>query len=114
MPINSFNICFSYFVSISLFPAVPRYLQTEGLSPDPFLGAVFEELSQLEEPRPGAVARILQPLLQAHPVPPLAPMQDPEAVRMCTAEILEPQQDGDTVYKLTSGLVVRGFFSFNR
>lgn len=33
------------------------------LMPDPFCMAVFRELSSLEEPKPGTVARILLPLL---------------------------------------------------
>lgn len=33
------------------------------LTPDPFCMAVFRELSSVEEPKPGTVARILLPLL---------------------------------------------------
>lgn len=86
--------------------ALHRYLTDEKLSPDSFLEAVFEELSMLEEPRPGAVARILQPLLLSHPVPALSPIIDPAQVHMCSAEINEPQADSETIYKLTAGLVV--------
>ncbi|XP_063598149.1 integrator complex subunit 4-like [Penaeus indicus] len=86
--------------------ALHRYLTDEKLSGDSFLETVFEELSQLEEPRPGAVARILQPLLISHPVPALAPITNPREIRMCSAEILEPQPDSEVIYKLSAGLVV--------
>lgn len=86
--------------------ALHRYLTDEKLSADSFLEAVFEELSQLEEPRPGAVARILQPLLLTHPVPALAPIINPAQVRMCSAEIIEPQPDSEAIHKLSAGLVV--------
>ncbi|XP_045620866.1 integrator complex subunit 4 [Procambarus clarkii] len=86
--------------------ALHKYLTDEKLSADSFLEAVFEELSQLEEPRPGAVARILQPLLLTHPVPALAPILNPAQVHMCSAEIIEPQSDSDAIHKLSAGLVV--------
>ncbi|XP_037801063.1 integrator complex subunit 4-like [Penaeus monodon] len=86
--------------------ALHRYLTDEKLSGDSFLETVFEELSQLEEPRPGAVARILQPLLISHPVPALSPITNPREIRMCSAEILEPQPDSEVIYKLSAGLVV--------
>ncbi|CAL4092512.1 unnamed protein product, partial [Meganyctiphanes norvegica] len=86
--------------------ALHRYLTEEKLSGDSFLEAVFDELSQVEEPRPGAVARILKPLLLSHPVPALQAINNPEQVRMCSAEILEPQSDSEVIHKLSSGLVV--------
>ncbi|XP_066973639.1 integrator complex subunit 4 [Macrobrachium rosenbergii] len=86
--------------------ALHRFLTDEKLKADSFLEAVFEELSQLEEPRPGAVARILQPLLLSNPVPALAPISNPAQVRMCSAEISEPQGDSESIHKLSAGLVV--------
>lgn len=86
--------------------ALHRYLTDEKLSADSFLEAVFAELSQLEEPRPGAVARILQPLLLTYPVPALGPITNPAQVHMCSAEIIEPQPDSETIHKLSAGLVV--------
>ncbi|KAK3862961.1 hypothetical protein Pcinc_031216 [Petrolisthes cinctipes] len=86
--------------------ALHRYLTDEGLSADSFLEGVFDELSQLEEPRPGAVARILQPLLLTHTIPPVTPVLHPVQVHMCSAEIIEPQSDSETIHKLSAGLVV--------
>ncbi|KAK7078719.1 Integrator complex subunit 4 [Halocaridina rubra] len=86
--------------------AMYRFLTEEKLKADSFLEAVFEELSHLEEPRPGAVARILQPLLLSSPVPALSPISNPEQIRMCSAEICEPQGDSETIHKITAGLVV--------
>lgn len=42
---------------------VQRELMESELTPDQFCMAVFRELSSLEEPKPGTVARILLPLL---------------------------------------------------
>ncbi|XP_076056022.1 integrator complex subunit 4 [Oratosquilla oratoria] len=86
--------------------ALHKYLTQEKLSADSFLEAVFEELSQIEEPRPGAVARILKPLLISHAAPALKPITNPAQIRMCSAEILEPQADSEVIYKLSAGLVV--------
>lgn len=40
-----------------------KELMVSELTPDPFCMAIFRELSSLEEPKPGTVARILLPLL---------------------------------------------------
>lgn len=40
-----------------------RDLQQSSIQPDSFTAMVFKELSLLEEPKPGAVARILIPIL---------------------------------------------------
>lgn len=40
-----------------------RDLQQSSIQPDSFTALVFKELSLLEEPKPGAVARILIPIL---------------------------------------------------
>lgn len=74
------------------------YLTDEKLNADSFLEVVFAELSQLEEPWPGAVAWILQPLLLSHPVPTLALITNPVQVHVCSAEIIEPQPDSETIH----------------
>lgn len=83
-----------------------KYLSENNIQPDAFLNAITQELSQLEEPRPGAVARILQPHLLTHQIIPLFPFSTPSHVKMAWAEILEPASDSECVYKLGSGLVV--------
>lgn len=41
------------------------------MEPDPFTTAMLRDMDALEEPKPGSVARVLQPLLQAHACPTL-------------------------------------------
>lgn len=41
-----------------------RVLTSKDVEPEPFTAAVFKELTALDEPKPGPVARCLLPLLQ--------------------------------------------------
>ncbi|KAJ4445386.1 hypothetical protein ANN_07191 [Periplaneta americana] len=81
-----------------------RYLSEQGLQPEPFTASVFKEMGQLEDTKPGPVARSLLPLLQvSSPAPPPRPNI---AVRMSTAVITEPTGEVDAALKFTAGLVV--------
>lgn len=81
-----------------------RYLGEQGLQPEPFTASVFKEMGQLEDTKPGPVARSLLPLLQ---VSSPAPLPRPNiAVRMSTAVITEPTGEVDAALKFTAGLVV--------
>lgn len=81
-----------------------RYLGEQGLQPEPFTASVFKEMGQLEDTKPGPVARSLLPLLQvSSPAPPPRPNI---AVRMSTAVITEPTGEVDAALKFTAGLVV--------
>lgn len=48
---------------LSIVEDMHKELYTAGLEPDAFTAAVFKELSTIEEPKPGTVARILIPIL---------------------------------------------------
>lgn len=51
-----------------------RYLSEQGLQPEPFTASVFKEMGQLEDTKPGPVARTVLPLLQvSSPAPPPRP-----------------------------------------
>jgi len=51
-----------------------RYLSEQGMQPEPFTASVFKEMGQLEDTKPGPVARSLLPLLQvSSPAPPPRP-----------------------------------------
>ncbi|KAJ9583048.1 hypothetical protein L9F63_022613 [Diploptera punctata] len=81
-----------------------RHLSDQGLQPEPFTASVFKEMSQLDDTKPGPVARCLLPLLQvSSPAPPPRPNI---AVRMSTAVIMEPTGEVDAALKFTAGLVV--------
>lgn len=81
-----------------------RYLSEQGLQPEPFTSSVFKEMGQLEDTKPGPVARSVLPLLQvSSPAPPPRPNI---AVRMSTAVITEPTGEVDAALKFTAGLVV--------
>jgi hypothetical protein len=51
-----------------------RYLMDQGLQPEAFTASVFKEMGQLDDTKPGPVARSLLPLLQvSSPAPPPRP-----------------------------------------
>ncbi|XP_041974332.1 integrator complex subunit 4 [Aricia agestis] len=80
-----------------------RLLMAAGAEPDPFTIAVFQQLSVGEHAAPAALARALHPLLLAAPLPQVpAPNLK---IRMCSASIIEPATDNDTVLRFCAGLV---------
>uniref|UniRef100_A0A1Y1KGH3 Integrator complex subunit 4 n=1 Tax=Photinus pyralis TaxID=7054 RepID=A0A1Y1KGH3_PHOPY len=81
-----------------------RELVMHGLEPDSFASSVFKELSVLEEPKPGAVARLLIPILSESK---LAKIPVPNSqVRMSSAVIIEPSNQTDSTLKFTAGLTM--------
>uniref|UniRef100_A0A2L2YE14 Integrator complex subunit 4 n=2 Tax=Parasteatoda tepidariorum TaxID=114398 RepID=A0A2L2YE14_PARTP len=90
--------------------SLQRFQEEQGLSPDSFTSALFRDLDSLEDPKPGTVARVLQPLLQSCPCPSLRLNVDsPEGlarVKQASAVIHEPAADSENVHKFTAGLVL--------
>ncbi|XP_050350619.1 integrator complex subunit 4 [Nymphalis io] len=80
-----------------------RLLASAGVEPDPFTIAVFQQLSQSGEHKPSALARTIQPLLLAAPLP-VIPKPNLK-IRMCSASIIEPATDNDTVLRFCAGLI---------
>ncbi|XP_075984827.1 integrator complex subunit 4 [Anticarsia gemmatalis] len=80
-----------------------RLLASAGVEPDPFTIAVFRQLSMNADNKPAALARAIMPLLQSAPLP-VIPKPNLK-IRMCTATILEPAADNDTVVRFSAGLV---------
>ncbi|XP_026764664.2 integrator complex subunit 4 [Galleria mellonella] len=80
-----------------------RMLASAGVEPDPFTIAVFQQLSMSADNKPAALARALMPLLQAAPLPVIP--KPSLKIRMCTATIIEPASDNDTVLRFSAGLV---------
>lgn len=81
-----------------------KELSQAGLEPDNFTALVFRELSLLEEPKPGAVSRILIPILSEAK---LGKIPRPNIdIRMSSAMILEPSGQTDTSLKFTAGLIM--------
>ncbi|KAF7284883.1 integrator complex subunit 4 [Rhynchophorus ferrugineus] len=79
-------------------------LAHSNLQPDSFTALVFKELSQLEEPKPGTVARILIPILLESK---LGHIPTPNInIRMSSATIIEPTGQTDTSLKFTAGLIM--------
>ncbi|XP_044751822.1 integrator complex subunit 4 [Coccinella septempunctata] len=90
------------------FLTVVENLQCEldnyGLEPESFTVAVFKELSNLEEPKPGMVSRILIPIISESRI---GRIPRPNVkIRMSSAEILEPTGQTDTSLKFTAGLIM--------
>ncbi|PRD20942.1 UNVERIFIED_CONTAM: ints4 [Trichonephila clavipes] len=90
--------------------SLQRFQEEQGLSSDSFTSALFRDLDSLEDPKPGTVARVLQPLLQSCPCPSLRLNVDcPEGlerVKQASAVIHEPAVDSESVHKFTAGLVL--------
>ncbi|GFY47093.1 integrator complex subunit 4 [Trichonephila inaurata madagascariensis] len=90
--------------------SLQRFQEEQGLSSDSFTSALFRDLDSLEDPKPGTVARVLQPLLQSCPCPSLRLNVDcPEGlerVKQASAVIHEPAADSESVHKFTAGLVL--------
>ncbi|CAH0406105.1 unnamed protein product [Chilo suppressalis] len=80
-----------------------RMLAAAGVEPDPFTIAVFQQLSMNADHKPASLARAVMPLLQAAPLP-VIPKPN-LGIRMCTASIIEPASDNDTVLRFCAGLV---------
>ncbi|CAG9107358.1 unnamed protein product [Plutella xylostella] len=80
-----------------------RLLAQASMEPDSFTIAVFQQLSLSADSKPGALARAVLPLLQAAPLP-VIPKPNLN-IRMCTATIIEPAVDNDTVLRFCAGLV---------
>ncbi|XP_046969823.1 integrator complex subunit 4 [Vanessa cardui] len=80
-----------------------RLLASAGVEPDPFTIAVFQQLSQSGEHKPSTLARTIQPLLLAAPLP-VIPKPNLK-IRMCSASIIEPATDNDTVLRFCAGLI---------
>ncbi|XP_056644986.1 integrator complex subunit 4 [Diorhabda sublineata] len=89
---------------LTIVEDMQKDLAASGLRPDHFTGLVLTELAQLEEPKPGAVARILIPILteaKMEKIP--TPNID---IKMSSAVILEPSNRSDTSLKFTAGLIM--------
>ncbi|XP_075535942.1 integrator complex subunit 4 [Dermacentor variabilis] len=91
------------------------FLEEHNLQPDAFTAAMLREVDALEEPKPGAVARVLQPLLQAHACPTLRfctaqtgaqPNAGLERIKQTRAVLYEPAGETDLPQKFTAGLVL--------
>lgn len=81
-----------------------KELSQSSIQPDSFTAMVFRELSQLEEPKPGTVARILIPILLESK---LAGIPRPNInIQMSSATIVEPSGQTDTSLKFTAGLIM--------
>ncbi|KAJ2943877.1 hypothetical protein O0L34_g8201 [Tuta absoluta] len=80
-----------------------RLLAQAGVEPDPFTIAVFQQLSMSAENKPAALARAILPLLQSAPLPNIP--KPNLKIRMCTASIVEPACDNDTIVRFSAGLI---------
>ncbi|XP_045454266.1 integrator complex subunit 4 [Melitaea cinxia] len=80
-----------------------RLLASAGVEPDPFTIAVFQQLSLSGDHKPAALARAIQPLLLSAPLPTIP--RPNLKIRMCSASIIEPATDNDTVLRFCAGLI---------
>ncbi|XP_065337471.1 integrator complex subunit 4 [Cloeon dipterum] len=70
---------------------------------EPFMAALIRDLAIMEDPKPGAVARVLLPLtpVQTGPLP-----RPEKMLQMCSALILEPKGETETALSFTANLVL--------
>lgn len=103
--VSALALCESFLEQVE---ALQSDLQEHSINPDSFTLAMFRELETLEEPKPGSVARLLQPLLQAYPCPSFhlnISGNCLERIKKSKAVIHEPTGESDNPVKFTAGLV---------
>src|SRR5699024_7566019 len=92
-----------------------RLLTQHDVSPDEIIKLMSDTISALNQPRPGSVARALQPIFISSPISKicdLANILDESAfsnykdIQMTTAAILDPRDKSDVTLKSTGGLVL--------
>jgi integrator complex subunit 4 len=98
-------------------------LKACGIRADTLTESMMKQISLLDEPKPGSVARVLQPLFLASEsmiqFSDLSQMACDETIdslvcmTVSSAEIVEPQQRSDFVIRFTSGLVLSIKFHAN-
>lgn len=62
---SALSLCDNFLDQVEL---VQKYLHDHDIKPDSFTETLFAELSKIEDPKPGAVARLLLPLLTSHDI----------------------------------------------
>lgn len=108
---SALGLCEAFLDQVEMLQA---FLEENELQPDSFTAAMFRDMDALEEPKPGSVARVLQPLIQAHLCPTLrlcchtSEQGDTglERIRQTRATIYEPAGETDLPQKFTAGLVL--------
>ncbi|KAI1289838.1 Integrator complex subunit 4 [Halotydeus destructor] len=97
--------------------SLDKHLKEEHLTPDPLTEAMIREISTLEKPKPGSVARILQPLFLSSEnltsqlsdvslIVSEATFPSLMNMTMSSATISEPIGKSDAPIKFTAGLVL--------
>ncbi|KAK3907732.1 Integrator complex subunit 4 [Frankliniella fusca] len=81
-----------------------KFLSDESLNVELFTSHLFKEMAQLEETKPGPVARCVLKLLQTSSL--ALPPHPNISIHMLSADITEPQGDADNAYKFTAGMVI--------
>ncbi|XP_050424644.1 integrator complex subunit 4 isoform X2 [Adelges cooleyi] len=81
-----------------------KFISENDLPHEVFTSTIFKELSQVEESKPGIVAKLLLPILQnSEPTPPPKPNTN---IKMCKVIINRPLGGPDTTHKLSAGLIL--------
>ena len=73
------------------------------ITSSPFLSALIKKLIDADDHKPGNMARILQPLLLAHP---LESLSSDSSIALSKAVIFEPHGMNETPLKYTAGMVL--------
>uniref|UniRef100_A0A8D9FEG4 Integrator complex subunit 4 n=1 Tax=Cacopsylla melanoneura TaxID=428564 RepID=A0A8D9FEG4_9HEMI len=95
------TFCQHFLLQVEL---MSRFLKDKSIQPEEFIATMMRDLNQLEDTKPGTVARCLLPLLQLCHL--TSPPQPNTQVGMCYAVINAPALSSDTVLKFTAGLLM--------
>lgn len=108
---SALGLCEAFLDQVEL---LQTFLEENNLEPDQFTTAMLRDMDALEEPKPGSVARVLQPLIQAHACPTLRLCCSTgdrgdtglERIKQTRATLYEPAGETDLPQKFTAGLVL--------
>ncbi|KAG1687336.1 Integrator complex subunit 4 [Nymphon striatum] len=101
---SALSLCDNFLDQIE---AMQRYMHENDVKHDSFTEFFFTELSKIEDPKPGAVARLLLPLFTTHQiVMPIFEGDTRNRIHEINATIDEPSGESDNPLKFTAGLVL--------
>ena len=111
---SALSLCEAFLEELQL---LDKLMREQGIEPDQLTAAMIREIKSLEKPKPGSVARILQPLFLSSDklttkLADLSLMASEKSfpslvkLKMSSAIINEPTMKSDSILKFTAGLVL--------
>jgi len=110
--VSALGLCDAF---LSEMAVLQRMLMEHNIQPNEIISLMAEKISSLNQPRPGSVARILQPIFINSPISKICDLanilnenafSNYKEIKMTSAAILEPRDKSDVTLKFTAGLVL--------